>query len=67
MVLSEGTLHEVQNYLFCDDKISGFRNWLKVWMSGDTDKVKISRFSSDSEDEQKQVLQETVTLLCVRN
>ena len=27
LVLSERTLHEGQNYLLCDGKISGFRNW----------------------------------------
>ena len=62
LVLSERVLHEGQNHLLCDDKISGFRNWLiEAWMSADTGRVKISRFSSDSE-EQKQVLQETATL-----
>ena len=59
-MLSERALHKGQNHLFCDDKISGCRNWLiEVWMSGDTGRVKMLRFSSDSE-EQKQVLQETV-------
>ena len=65
-MLSERRLHEVQNYLFCDDKISSFRNWLiEVWMPTGTGRVTISRFSSDT-DEQKQVLQETVTF-CVKN
>ena len=65
-MLSERRLHEVQNYLFCDDKISSFRNWLiEVWMPADTGRVTISRFSSNT-DEQKQVLQETVTF-CVKN
>ena len=64
LVLSERALHEGQNHLLCDDKISGFRNWLiELWMSADTSRVKISRFSSDSKD-QKQVLQETV-IFCV--
>ena len=27
LMLSERTLHEGQNYLLCDGKISGFRNW----------------------------------------
>ena len=27
LVLSERTLHEGQNYLLCDGKISGFINW----------------------------------------
>ena len=59
-MLSERALHEVQNHLFCDDKISSFRNWLiEVWMSADSGRIKIQRFSSDSE-QQKQVLQETV-------
>ena len=65
-VLSEKALHEGQNYLLCDDKVFGFRNWLiEAWMSADTGRVKISRFCSDSE-KQKQVLQET-DFLCVRN
>ena len=60
LVLSERALHEGLNHLFCDDKISGCRNWLiEVWMSADTGRVKMLRFSSESE-EQKQVLQETV-------
>ena len=63
-MLSERALHEGQNHLFCDDKTSGFRNWLvEVWMSADTGKVNISRFSSDSE-EQNQVLEETA-IFCV--
>ena len=58
------TVHEGPNHLFCDDKISGFRNWLiEIWMSADIGRVKISRFLSDSE-EQKQVLQENV-IFCV--
>ena len=57
-MLSERRLHEEQKHLFCDDKIFGFRNWvMEVWMSTDTGRVTISRFSSDT-DEQKQVLQE---------
>ena len=45
-MLSETTLHEGQDHLFCDDKISGLKNWLvEVWMSADTGRVKISRFS----------------------
>ena len=64
LVLSEIRLHEGQNHLFCNDKISGFRNWfIDVCMSVDTGKVTILRFSSDTE-EQKQVLQETV-IFCV--
>ena len=46
LVLSERTLHEGQIHLFCDDKISGFRNCLiEVWASADTSRVKISIFS----------------------
>ena len=64
LVLSERSLHEGQNHLFCDDKISGFRKWfIEVCMTVDTGRVPISRFSSDTE-EQKQVLQETV-IFCV--
>ena len=63
LVLSERRLHEGQNHLFCDNKISDFRNWLiEVCMSVDTGRVTISRFSSDTE-EQKQVLQETVIFI----
>ena len=43
---------------------SGFRNWsIDVWMSADTGRVTISRFSSDTV-KQKQVLEETV-IFCV--
>ena len=64
LVLSARRLHEGQNHLFCDDKISGFRYWfIEVCISVDTGRVTISRFSSDTE-EQKQVLQETV-IFCV--
>ena len=66
LVLSERTLHEGQNHLFCDDKISVLRNWfIEVCKSADTGRFTISRFSSDTE-EQKQVLQET-DFLCVTN
>ena len=45
LVLSERMLHEGQNQLFCNDKISGFRNWfIEVCMSADTGRVTISRF-----------------------
>ena len=64
LVLSQRRLHDGQNHLFCDVKISGFKNWfIEVWMSAETGRVTISRFSSDT-DEQKQVLQETV-IFCV--
>ena len=43
-MLSERTLDEGQNHLFCDNKISGFR-LIEIWMSADTGRVKISRFS----------------------
>ena len=53
-----------KNHLVCNDKISGFRNWsIEVWMSADTGRVTISRFSSDTV-KQKQVLEETV-IFCV--
>ena len=59
-MLSERRLHEGQNHLFCNDKISGFRNWfIEVYMSTDTGRVTISRFSSDT-GKQKQILQETL-------
>ena len=64
LVLSERTLHEGQTHLFCDDNVSGFRNWfIEAWMSINTCRNKIPRVSSDS-DEQKQVLQETM-IFCV--
>ena len=53
LVLSQRRLHDGQNHLFCDVKISGFKNWfIEVWMSAETGRVTISRFSSDT-DEQK--------------
>ena len=59
VVLSQRRVHDGQNH-FCDVKISGFKNWfIEVWMSVETGRVIISRFSSDT-DEQKEVLQETV-------
>ena len=46
--------------LSCNDKMSSSRNWfIKVLMSANTGRVTLSRFSSDTE-EQNQVLQETV-------
>ena len=40
--LSERALHEGQNHLFCDDKISGLRNWFReVWMSANTNRVRL--------------------------
>ena len=66
LVLSERRLHEGQNHLFCDDKISGFRDWfIEVWMSTDTGWATISRFSSET-DEQKQVLQEAFCVLQIK-
>ena len=63
-MFSEKRLHEGQNHLYCDDKISVFGNWfIEVWMSADTGWVTVLRFSSGTE-EQKQVLQETV-IFCV--
>ena len=55
-------LHDGQNHLFPDDKISGLRNCLKeVCMPVDTCRGSISRFSSETE-EHRQVLQDTVVL-----
>ena len=54
LVLSERRLLEGQNHLFCDDKISGCRNWfIEVWMSADAGRVTVSRFSSDIEEQNK--------------
>ena len=56
LVLSQRRLYDGQKHLFCDNKISGFRTWfIEVWMSADTGRVTILRFSS-YKDEQKQVL-----------
>ena len=61
---TERRLQEGQNHLFCNDKISGFRDWfIEVWMSTDTGGVTKSRFSSET-DEQKQILQQT-DIFCV--
>ena len=63
-MLSQRRLHDEQNHLFCDVKVSAFRNWfIEFWMSADTGRVTISRFSSDA-DERKQVLQKTASF-CV--
>ena len=59
-MLSERVLHDGQNHLFPDDKISGLRNCLReVCMPVDTCRDSISRFSSETE-EYRQVLQDTV-------
>ena len=58
-MLSERVLHEGQNQLFPDDKISGLRNCLReVCMPVDTCRDSISRFSSEIE-EHRQVLQDS--------
>ena len=63
LVLSQRRLHDGQNHLFCDVKSSSFKNWfMEVWMSAETGRVAISRFSS----EQKQAIQEAV-IFCVTN
>ena len=50
LVLSDRVLHEGQNHLFPDDKISGLRNCLReVCMPVDTCRDSISRFSSETE------------------
>ena len=65
-MLSQRRLRDGQNHLFCNVKISGFTNWfIEVWMSADTGRVTISRFSSET-DEKMQVLQETVIFLCYK-
>ena len=59
LVLSERALYDQKNHLFCDDKISGHRNWLiEVFMSVDTCRGSISRFSSEIEEHSS---------LCIRN
>ena len=66
LVHSQRRLHDGQNHLFCDVKMSGFKNWyIEVWMFAETGRVAVSRFSSDT-DEQKQVLQETVFFVCYK-
>ena len=58
----ERVLHDGQNHLFPDDKISGLRNCLReVCMSVDTYRDSISKLSSETE-EHMQVLQDTVVL-----
>ena len=38
--LSQRRLHDGQNDLFCDVKISGFKNWfIDIWMSAETGRV----------------------------
>ena len=55
-------MHDGQNHLFSDDKISGLRNCLReVCMSVDTYRDSISKLSSETE-EHMQVLQDTVVL-----
>ena len=62
LVLSEKMLHEGQNHLFLDVKISGLRNCLReVCIPVHTCRESISRFSSETE-EHRQVLQNTVVL-----
>ena len=61
-MLSERVLHEGQNHLFPDVKISGLRYCLReVCIPVDTCRESISRFSSETE-EHRQVLQDTVVL-----
>ena len=60
LLLSERALHEGQNHLFPNDKISEIRNW-EVCMPVDICGDSISRFSSETE-EHRQVLQDTVVL-----
>ena len=63
LVLSQRRLHDGQNHLLCDVKVSSFKNWfIEVWMSAETGRVAISRFSS----EEKQAIQEAV-IFCVTN
>ena len=63
-MLSQRRLHDRQNHLFCDVKISDFKKWfIEVWMLAETGRVTVSRFSSDT-DKEKQVVQETV-IFCV--
>ena len=39
-MLSQGRLHDGQNHLFCDFKISGFKNWfIDVCMSAESGRV----------------------------
>ena len=61
-MLSERALHDGQNHLLPDDKISGLGDCLReVCMSVDTCRDSILRSSSEAE-EHRQVLQETVVL-----
>ena len=57
-MLSERVLHEGQNHLFPDVKISGLRNCLReVCILVDTCRESLSRFSSET-GEHRQVLQD---------
>ena len=61
-MLSERVLHDGQNHLLPDVKISGLKNCLtEVSIPVDTCRESISRFSSETE-EHRQVLQDTVVL-----
>ena len=61
-MLSERVLHEGQNHLFPDVKISGLRYCLiEVCIPVDTCRESIFRFSSETE-EHRQMLQDTVVL-----
>ena len=52
LVLSQ-RLHDGQNHLLCDVKISRFKNWfIEVWMSPKTGRVTKSRFSSDTDQQE---------------
>ena len=62
LVFLERALQKGQNHLYPNDKISGLRNCLReVWVSVDTCRDIISRFSYETE-KHRQVLQDTVVL-----
>ena len=45
LVLPQRILHDGQNHLLCNVKISGFKNWfIEVWMSAETGRVTIIFF-----------------------
>ena len=66
LVLSQRGLHDGQNHLFCDVKMSGFKNWfIEVWMFAETGRVTIWRFSSDA-DEQSRYYKKLLFSVCYK-
>ena len=62
LVLSVRQLHDAQNHLLSESKISGFKNLEKEELLGDNGIVRMSNFSSLAE-KQKHWLHETLILM----